>query len=196
TRLRDRLALRLGRPSTGPLARTVNSLAFEVVGHAARVAGRNPLRLVTGGEQDSDIAELLAGPLEDAAIPGLDSGPAWPEHLSPEVRRLRGFRTELRELMMRATEFGVTPQRMRELGHQSDRPEWVAAADFITEYRQVLERLRPDQLDSTELVQQAVAIISDSNSLADGDAGETVSRLKLVMVDDLQEATQSTLSLL
>src|SRR5690554_3726054 len=92
--------------------------------------------------------------------------------------------------MMRATEFGVTPQRMRELGHQTGRLEWVAAADFITEYRQVLERLRPDQLDSTELVQQAVGII------ASGDAGETVSRLKLVMVDDLQEATQSTLSLL
>jgi len=184
TRLRDRLALRLARPTTGPLARTVNSLAFEVVGHAAREAGRNPLRLVTGGEQDSDIAELLAGHLEDG------TGPAWPEHLAPEVRRLRGFRTELRELMMRATEFGVTPQRMRELGHQTGRLEWVAAADFITEYRQVLERLRPDQLDSTELVQQAVGII------ASGDAGETVSRLRLVMVDDLQEATQSTLSLL
>lgn len=184
TRLRDRLALRLGRPTTGPLARTANSLAFEVVGHAAREAGRNPPRLVTGGEQDSDIAELLAGHLEDG------TGPAWPEHLAPEVRRLRGFRTELRELMMRATEFGVSPQRMRELGSQHGRPEWTAAADFIAEYRQILERLRPDQLDSTELVQQAVGIVSN------GDAGETVSRLKLVMVDDLQEATQSTLSLL
>jgi superfamily I DNA/RNA helicase/RecB family exonuclease len=184
TRLRDRLALRLGRPTTGPLARTVNSLAFDIVGHAARDAGRKPPRLITGGEQDSDIAELLAGHLEDSA------GPNWPEHLGPEVRRLRGFRTELRELMMRATEFGVSPRRLRELGVQLDHPEWAAAADFIAEYRQVLERLRPDQLDSTELVQQAVSII------ANGDGGETVARLRLVMVDDLQEATQSTLSLL
>ena len=184
TRLRDRLALRIGRPTTGPLARTVNSLAFDIVGHAARQAGRKPPRLVTGGEQDSDIAELLAGHLEDGA------GPSWPDHLGPEVRRLRGFRTELRELMMRATEFGVTPHRMRSLGESLDHPEWVAAADFIAEYRQVLERLRPDQLDSTELVQQAISIV------ASGDVSETIARLRLVMVDDLQEATQSTLSLL
>jgi superfamily I DNA/RNA helicase/RecB family exonuclease len=184
TRLRDRLALRIGRPTTGPLARTVNSLAFDIVGHAAREAGRTPPRLVTGGEQDNDIAELLEGHLEDG------TGPSWPEHLGAEVRRLRGFRTELRELMMRATEFGVTPRRLRELGERLDRPEWVAAADFIAEYRQVLERLRPDQLDSTELVQQAIDLV------ASGNAGEAVSRLKLVMVDDLQEVTQSTLSLL
>ncbi|MEX1077671.1 MAG: ATP-dependent DNA helicase [Homoserinimonas sp.] len=184
TRLRDRLALRVGRPTTGPLARTVNSLAFDIVGHAARGAARPPPRLVTGGEQDNDIAELLAGHLEDG------SGPVWPEHLAPEVRRLRGFRTELRELMMRATEYGVGPQRLRELGERLDRPEWVAAAGFIAEYRQVLERLRPDQLDSTELVQQAISIV------AGGEPSDTVSRLKLVMVDDLQEVTQSTLSLL
>ncbi|HEU4808015.1 MAG TPA: UvrD-helicase domain-containing protein, partial [Homoserinimonas sp.] len=184
TRLRDRLALRLARPTTGPLARTVNSLAFDIVGHAAREAGRTPPRLITGGEQDNDIAEMLAGHLEDG------TGPAWPAHLGPEVRRLRGFRTELRELMMRATEYGVTPQRLRELGERLDRPEWVAAASFISEYRQVLERLRPDQLDSTELVQQAIEIV------ADGVLSETVSRLKLVVVDDLQEVTQSTLSLL
>ena len=38
TRLRDRLALRVGVPSNGPLARTVSSLAFELVGAAARAA--------------------------------------------------------------------------------------------------------------------------------------------------------------
>ncbi|MDQ1550474.1 MAG: hypothetical protein QOD27_2132, partial [Microbacteriaceae bacterium] len=48
TRLRDILALRLGVPTNGPLARTVNSLAFDIVGHAARVAGTEPPRLVTG----------------------------------------------------------------------------------------------------------------------------------------------------
>jgi superfamily I DNA/RNA helicase/RecB family exonuclease len=184
TRLRDRLALRLARPCTGPLARSVNSLAFDLVGHAAREAGRTPPRLITGGEQDNDVAELLAGHLEDG------TGPAWPDHLAPEVRRLRGFRTELRELMMRATEYGVTPGRLAELGRRLDRPEWVAAAEFITEYRQVLGRLRPDQLDSTELVQQAIDIV------AAGNVSEAVAGLKLVMVDDLQEVTQSTLSLL
>ncbi|MCU1545632.1 MAG: ATP-dependent helicase [Homoserinimonas sp.] len=184
TRLRDRLALRLGRPTTGPLARTVNSLAFEIVGHAAREAGRQPPRLITGGEQDSDISHLLAGHQEDV------TGPVWPEHLGPEVRGLRGFRTELRELMMRATEHRVTPARLRALGQARGREEWVAAGEFLAEYNDVLGISRPDQLDSAELVRAAI------DAVRAGVSGETVSRLKLIIVDDFQEATASTVALL
>ena len=182
TRLRDRIALRIGAPTNGPLARTVNSLAFEIVGHAARESGAQPPRLATGGDQDSDIGQLLAGQLEDG------TGPQWPELLGPEVRRLRGFRTELRELMMRATEYGVTPDRLRQLGERDGRPEWVAAADFIAEYLSVVSNSRSDQLDSAELVQFAIAAI--------GAGSPVVSRLRLVVVDDLQEASKSTVSLL
>ncbi|MDQ1606982.1 MAG: hypothetical protein QOJ18_1349, partial [Microbacteriaceae bacterium] len=189
TRLRDILALRLGVPTNGPLARTVNSLAFDIVGHAARVAGTEPPRLVTGGEQDSDLSQLLDGQLLDGQL-GDGTAPAWPEHLGPQVRRLRGFRTELRELMARATEYGVSPEQLRQLGLRNDRPEWVAASEFISEYLGVISSSRPHQLDSAELVQFAVA------ALAGDDPGLTVSRLRLVVVDDLQEATASTLSLL
>ncbi|MCW4386522.1 PD-(D/E)XK nuclease family protein [Salinibacterium sp. SYSU T00001] len=184
TRLRDRLALRLGRPTTGPLARTVNSLAFDIVGAAARVDDRPQPTLVTGGEQDSDIAGLLEGHLEDG------TGPAWPEHLSGEVRRARGFRTELRDLLMRATEYGIAPERLRSLGKEHGREEWVAAADFIAEYRDVLGLQRPHQLDSTELVEQAVL------ELRRGRPGDIAAPLRLVIVDDAQEATRSTLALL
>jgi superfamily I DNA/RNA helicase/RecB family exonuclease len=184
TRLRDRLALRVGVPTNGPLARTVNSLAFDIVGHAARAAATEPPQLVTGGEQDSDLSQLLAGQVEDG------TGPTWPQHLGPEVRRLRGFRTELRELMARATEFSVTPQRLRQLGEQRDRPEWVAAAEFIAEYLAVISSSRPHQLDSSELVQFAIAAV------AGNDPGTTVERLRLVVIDDLQEAPRSTLQLL
>lgn len=182
TRLRDVLALRVGVPTNGPLARTVNSLAFSIVGSAAKASESAPPRLTTGGEQDSDIAFLLDGHLESG------TGPAWPEQLSPEVRRLRGFRTELRELMGRATEYGVTPARLRESG----RPEWSAAADFIDDYLLMMgaNPARSTQLDSAELVQFAIAAVRR------GDAGEQVDRLRLVVVDDLQEATHATLSLL
>ena len=184
TALRDVLALRLGVPTNGPLARTVNSLAFEIVGNAAREAGVAPPRLVTGGEQDGDIAQLLEGQLEDG------TGPRWPEHLGPEVRALRGFRTELRELMGRATDYGVAPSELRARGVARDRPEWTAAADFIDDYFAVVSSARESQLDSTELVQFAVA------ALGRGQAGEAIDRLRLVVVDDLQEATRSTLALL
>jgi superfamily I DNA/RNA helicase/RecB family exonuclease len=186
--LRNRLSLRLGAEAgtatNGPLARTVTSLAFEVVGSAARAAGTEAPRLLTGGDQDVDIAALLEGHIEEG------TGPAWPEELGPEVRRLRGFRTELRELMMRATEYGVSPERLRHLAAAHDRPEWRAVADFTDEYLAVIGDSRPSHLDAAEIAQFAVAAIST------GAAGERVERLRLVIVDDLQEATESTLAIL
>jgi superfamily I DNA/RNA helicase/RecB family exonuclease len=184
TRLRDALALRLGVATNGPLARTVNSLAFEVVGNAARQAGSVAPRLVTGGDQDVDIAGLLDGHIAEGG------GPEWPEELGQEVRRLRGFRTELRDLMMRATEYGITPERLRALGRANDRPEWIASADFIDEYLEVISVARPSHLDAAEFARFAVA------SIGAGSAGERVDRLRLVIVDDLQEATESTLAIL
>jgi superfamily I DNA/RNA helicase/RecB family exonuclease len=184
TRLRDAIALRLGVPTTGPMARTVNSLAFEIVRDAARAAGSQPPRLVTGGEQDADIAQLVGGDIEEG------TGPLWPESLGPEVRGLRRFRTELRELMMRATEYDVPPERLRALGERHGHPEWIAAADFIDRYLDVVSTSREAQFDPAELARFAVAAIGSGN------AGERVSALRLVVVDDLQEATESTLGLL
>ncbi len=184
TALRDRIALRIAMPTEGPLARTIVSLAFEVVAFRRRMAGLVPPRLLTGGDQDSDIAQLLAGHGEDG------SGPRWPEPLGAQVRALRGFRTELRETMMRATEYGLDPARLRQLAVQHGRPEWAAVADFQAEYLQVMAELRPDQLDAAELT--AIA----RRSIEAGVCPESVSRLRLVVVDDLQEATEATVSML
>jgi superfamily I DNA/RNA helicase/RecB family exonuclease len=184
TRLRDVLAVRLGIPTNGPLARTVNSLAFEIVGDAARALGAPPRRLLTGGEQDADIAALLEGHAETG------SGPAWPPALGPEVRGLRQFRTELRELMMRATEFDVSTPQLREYGRAAGRPEWGAAADFIDEYLQVISSARETQVDPAELARFAVEAIRSETP------GIRVASLRLVVVDDLQEATESTLAIL
>jgi superfamily I DNA/RNA helicase/RecB family exonuclease len=188
TRLRDVVAVRLGVPTTGPMARTVNSFAFEIVREAARSAGAAPPRLLTGGEQDSDLADLLAGHLAESG--GAGRGPDWPETLPPPVRALRQFRTELRELMMRATEYDVPPARLRELGAALGRPEWIAAADVIEEYLQVLGFSRQAQLDPAELARFAIeAIRSDA-------PGERVEALRLVIVDDFHEATESTIGIL
>jgi len=184
TRLRDLLALGLGVPTNGPRARTVNSFAFEIVGTAARAVGAVAPRLATGADQDSDIAQLLEGHFSDG------SGPQWPPSLGPEVRKLRGFRTELRELMGRATEYTISPTRLRELGGVHNRPEWVAAAGFWAEYLSVVSSARAGQLDSTELVQFAIAAVTRN------EAGPSIARLRLIIVDDLQEATRSTIELL
>lgn len=191
TGLRDRLALRLGVPTNGPLARTANSVAFQLVRDAeARAGGVNPT-LLTGGEQDQIIAELLQGHLDEG------TGPLWPITLGPEVRRLRGFRTELRDLMMRTVEYGVAPDRLAAWGVAHDRPEWVAAAEFIRGYEEVKDQTRPGQYDSTELAQFAAAVVRSAPA---GAAGQAVlgplAALRLIVLDDAQEATQATLSLL
>ncbi|MFF9563000.1 ATP-dependent helicase [Leifsonia sp. NPDC014704] len=181
TALRDRIALRLGVPTQGPLARTATSLAFQLVGERARRIGAEPPRLLTGGEQDQIIAELINGHLEDG------TGPVWPDPLVEEVRTLRGFRTELRELMARCAERGVTPSRLSELGAITGHDEWRAAARFIAEYQLVVDSYRGGFVDSAELIASAVTVIAEGSSL-DG--------LRAVFVDDLQEATVATLALL
>jgi len=181
TRLRDRIALRLDVPTNGPLARTATSLAFQLVGERARSNAVEPPRLLTGGEQDQIIAELLAGHIEDG------TGPAWPEPLVDDVRALRGFRTELRELMARCVEHGVTPARLIGLASEGGLEEWRAAADFIVEYQRVVDSYRGNFVDSAELVAEAVSVVAQAGALG---------RLRLILVDDLQEATVATLSLL
>ena len=183
-RLRDRLAVRLGVPTDGPLARTAPSLAYEIVGVSARAVGRTPPRLLTGAEQDADIAALLDGHLESG------TGPDWPDPLTPEVRRTARFRAELRDLFSRAIEQGVDARRLAELGRATDRPAWVAAAEFLDEYLDVAAGAREEQRDPSELMRLAVA------TLDTGEAGERIAGLRLVVVDDLPEATEATLGLL
>ena len=184
TLLRDRLALRLAVPTDGPLARTAPSLAYEIVGVAARAAGQTPPRLVTGAEQDADLAALLEGHTES------DTGPDWPEPLTPEVRATTRFRAELRDLFARATEQGIDPARLRELGRRTGRPEWEAAGEFFDEYLDVVASARPEQRDPAELARLAVGVLDA------GGGGDRITGLRLVVVDDLPEATPATLSLL
>lgn len=183
TALRDILALRVGMATNGALAVTLPALAFEIVGNALDGEQASP-RLITGGEQDSDISQLLAGHVLDG------TAPLWPPTLPPEVRAMRGFRTELRELYMRCSEYGITNARLREFGTAHARPEWNAAADFFREYEQVTGMQRRGQFDSAELVTRAALAVTA------GLGGERVERLRLVLVDDFQEATESALVLL
>lgn len=179
--LRDRLALRVAVPTNGPLARTLSSVAFSIVSARASLEGREAPRLLTGAEQDTVIAELLAWHEADG------TGPDWPEPLVPEVRRLKGFRTELRELMMRTVESGLRPDSLARLGRMNGRPEWEAAGRFIAEYEQVVDSFGADHLDSAELVAQATTELSRGFGL-DG--------LRLVVVDDFQEQGPSAIAML
>jgi superfamily I DNA/RNA helicase/RecB family exonuclease len=184
TRLRDRVALRLGVPSNGPLARTPTSAAFELVRRSAATGSGRPVALLTGAEQDRIIAELLEGAVDDAA-----EGRAvveWPDELPPEVRRLRAFRTELRELMMRATENGLSPAALSALGERHEVPEWVAAAAFLREYHATVEGYESARLDSAELLAEGRRIVRSSGAL---------SGVRLVVVDDFHDLAVGAVNL-
>ncbi|MER3389438.1 MAG: PD-(D/E)XK nuclease family protein [Microcella sp.] len=193
TALRDRLALRLAGPASvlpGPLARSIASYAFGVVQADARLTGAQEPRLLSGADQDSDIAELLdRAELEAVLGPAAAPGPAWPEHLGPEVRRLTAFRTELRDVLARLSEHGWSTDDLRAAAGRLDRPEWHAVADFADEYRDSLGGARLGQQDPAELVRAAVGLLADPHPAAPDPP-------RLVILDDAHDATPSGFDLL
>ncbi|WP_344369826.1 PD-(D/E)XK nuclease family protein [Agromyces tropicus] len=185
--MRDALALRLDRTTRGALARTASAVAYDLV----RARTGRAVTLLTGAEHDQVIGELL----EAQALDG--GGPEWPEALAPDVRALRGFRSELRDLMMRAVEQGVDAAELAHVGRLAGRDEWVAAAAFLAEYAEVKEQLRPTQFDSAELGAFAAAIVRRSvHDPDDARALGALAGVRLVVVDDAQEATEATAALL
>lgn len=123
--LTDRLAAR-DFVSDAPLVRSVHSLAFALL----RDASEEPVRLITGAEQDAVIRELLAGHADDGR------GTWAPEH-RPALRYV-GFARQLRDFLLRAAERGLTPEDLERMGNRHGRPIWSAAGSFLREYEQTM----------------------------------------------------------
>lgn len=191
-RFRDALSERLRRTLGRVLVRTPASYAFSVLRQRAAALGEPPPTLVTGPEQDAVLADLLAG-----HVAGDVPAPAWPPSLPPRTRALRGFRHELRDLLMRAAEAGLAPATLDELGRRSGRPEWSAAAWLQREYLQVLRlgQLTPDRgerYDAAGIVDAAVLALREWSS----DGLPQRAPLHTVVVDDYQDMTFATARLL
>jgi len=185
--LRDRITARLARTVTEPLARTPHSYAFGLLRRARALDGEPPPRLISGPEQDRVLADLLAGHAE-----GVVAGPAWPAALGEEVRVLRGFRDELRDLLMRAVERGLAPEDLQALGRRHRRPDWVAAAAVLGEYLDVTALATPGSYDPAGIVDAATVLLDVDPQTLDA---ERAAR-RLVVVDDAHETTAATHRLL
>lgn len=175
TALRDRIGVRIGQATPGPLARSLGSFAFQLVRGAMVRAGLEPPALLTGADQDRLIAELLAGDAEDEQI-------AWPDALSPSVRASKGFRSELRAFLAECTELGAQPAELRASGH----PAWAAVADFLVDYRRVLDAARAAHRDASDLLAEAGAILRSADAVTLG----PLATLRVVLLDDAQELTR------
>jgi superfamily I DNA/RNA helicase/RecB family exonuclease len=188
-RLRDAISVRLAHvdvnragvsATTGPRARTPMSLAFALAAEQAIVDGLEPARLLTGSEQDSLLRDLLDGEITDADH-------AWPDELHADIRVRRVFRTELRELLGRAREHGLTPQSLAELGKRHDVTAWQAAGVFWQKYLDIVALARPNHFDAAELLSIASGALSNP---------EVMPSVKLVILDDAHEATAGVIGLL
>ncbi|WP_227748533.1 ATP-dependent helicase [Oerskovia douganii] len=187
--VRDRLSARADRTVSAPMVRTAAAAAFAVLRARAAAVGEPPPTLISGPEQDLLLAELLAGHLDGEGVPL-----RLPDGLPEEVLALRGLRQELRDLLMRAAERGLTPADLDDLGAQHDRPEWRTAAQVYQEYLDVTA-LRVGTPDLGSRYDPAVVVDEAAEALLaweDEVTGAPRPTWDLVVVDDYQEATIAT----
>ena len=149
--LRERITARLGTPSAGPSAWTFHAFCYALVReHAPAELYAEPLRLLSGAEQDVAVRELLRG--------SLDLGREWPPTLRACLTT-RGLAEEVRALLSRAREVGLEPADLAAVAAREGREDWGALAGFFAEYLDVLDA--QGALDYAELVHRAVLLAED-----------------------------------
>ncbi|GGZ18655.1 hypothetical protein GCM10010343_52450 [Streptomyces avidinii] len=176
--LRDRAALRLGG-ARAPQATTFHSFCYGLVrAHQDTDLFADPLRLLSGPEQDVMVRTLLEGQRRIRSI-------RWPDDLRAALTT-RGFADEVRAVLARARELGLGPQALSSFAERIGRPDWKAAAAFLSEYLDVLDM--QGTLDYAELLHRAVLLAERTPSLA--------SAHDVIYVDEYQDTDASQLRLL
>ncbi|MFF3673513.1 ATP-dependent helicase [Streptomyces sp. NPDC002120] len=176
--LRDRAALRLGG-ARAPQATTFHSFCYGLVrAHQDTDLFADPLRLLSGPEQDVMVRTLLDGQRRSRSI-------RWPDDLRAALTT-RGFADEVRAVLARARELGLGPQALSSFADRIGRPDWKAAAAFLSEYLDVLDL--QGTLDYAELLHRAVLLAEGTPALA--------SAYDAIFVDEYQDTDASQLRLL
>ncbi|MEO7125447.1 MAG: ATP-dependent DNA helicase [Nakamurella sp.] len=186
--LSARVAERLETTTTEPIVRTLHSFAYAIARNAAAEAGEMPPRLLEAGQADMMVRDILAGHADDG-------GRYWPPALHAALR-VASFASELRELMLRASERQISPSRIAELGRRRNRPEWVAVARFIEEYRQIGDLRQGttglgSKLDQAELTTTALECLAEPAALA-----ALRRRIRRVFVDEYQDVDPAQAALI
>lgn len=184
--LRDRMALRIGA-ARAPQATTFHSFCYALVrAHQDTDLFVEPLRLLSGPEQDVAVRELLAGQ-PDLERLGL-AHVRWPDELRACLTT-RGFADEVRAVLARSRELGLGPGALDAFARRIGRPDWRAAAAFLAEYLDVLDL--QGVLDYAELVHRAVLLARRPEV-----AGRLAAQYDAVFVDEYQDTDPAQVRLL
>ncbi|MFF7641209.1 UvrD-helicase domain-containing protein [Streptomyces canus] len=184
--LRDRMALRIGA-ARAPQATTFHSFCYALVrAHQDSDLFAEPLRLLSGPEQDVTVRELLAGQpdLERLGLAHL----RWPDDLRACLTT-RGFADEVRAVLARSRELGLGPGALDAFARRIGRPDWRAAAAFLAEYLDVLDL--QGVLDYAELVHRAVLLARRPEV-----AERLAAQYDAVFVDEYQDTDPAQVRLL
>ncbi|MGV4987492.1 ATP-dependent helicase [Streptomyces sp. NRAIS4] len=184
--LRDRMARRIGA-ARAPQATTFHSYCYALV-RAHQDSGRftEPLRLLSGPEQDVTVRELLAGQPELERL-GL-THVRWPDELRACLTT-RGFADEVRAVLARTRELGLAPGALDAFARRIGRPDWRAAAAFLAEYLDVLDL--QGVIDYAELVHRAVLLARRPET-----AARLAAQYDAVYVDEYQDTDPAQVRLL
>ena len=140
---------------------------------------------------------LLAGAEEDSVLASMVSTVTWPG-LPAEATGSRAFRSELRNLLARAGELGVSAEDLADLGRRLNVPIWGPASQLLRTWdaqgrASAERRAQTRKMDTARLQDRAVEALSSW-----GVDAVTVRRPvpDLVLVDDYQDCTAATARLL
>lgn len=182
----DRMAQRTGA-ARAPRATTFHSFCYALVrAHQDTDLFVEPLRLLSGPEQDVAVRGLLAGQ-PDLERLGL-AHVRWPDELRACLTT-RGFADEVRAVLARSRELGLAPDDLRHFAARAGRPDWHAASAFLAEYLDVLDL--QGVLDYAELVHRAVLLARRPEV-----AEQLAAQYDAVYVDEYQDTDPAQVRLL
>lgn len=193
-----RIVKRAGALSSGSRVQSLSAFCYAIIQEFAEQTGRERPELISGPEEDSLIREILS-----------EVGDIFPSYLDKEAIELPVFRNELRNLITRAVELGLSPDELAELGQEYNQSMWSASAQVWRSYNAKIAGVDEkngvalhdaQRFDHSQLVSVATHMLAHWDEEAANFQGsiKEVQRPQwdYVLVDDVHNAPRSILALL
>ena len=194
--IRDAIVTRSDKTAFEPLARTFHSLAYSILKMRTGDHYRE-IVLLSGAEQETYISDLLQGDIADGYQQWHPDLHRTDQSLG-EPLQTQGFVRELRDLIMRANERGITPDQLADHGKQLGEKYWPGAADFWKRYlgAMTLQEISAGdakiRIDPSEIINTAINYLQSNPELL----AELRKRFTTIIVDEFQESDPAQRALL